>query len=343
MVFLKDGTTTGPAAAGNTYPPSTHHVCVALAGADRALPDASAVCQVSEKCEERDFARYHAETPSLLAAAAAVLFFDYCLMLNLEVSHIWPSRWSLTKILYFLSRYSAFVDIPLTIYYLNPPDNLPLKVCTAVNIAIAVGNVFGVAIAEAILFLRTYALSGRSRWFLAIFGSLYVMSVGGGAVSVWLFLRSVDYLPPIPGFGGCLAVGTNFPLVAASVAASLAYETVLMAYTLHIWRKTYRHQNNALVSTLYGDGVTYYVLLFLGSATNLAMILTAPDEIRLLLNTPLRVLHSLLSTRVLLHLRETERQQQAEIKAGQKSGWANMSGATPSAIEFEHRTYTHAW
>ncbi|KAJ7721867.1 hypothetical protein B0H16DRAFT_1473617 [Mycena metata] len=253
-------------------------------------------------------------------AAAVVLFFDYCLMFNLEVAHIWPSNWSLTKILYLLSRYSAFVDIPLAIYYLNPPEDLSPEICEGINITIA-----------AILLLRTYALSGRSRSILTIFGGLYVLSVGGGAIAVWLFLRDMQC------FGGCNVVGAKFLLVGLSIAVSLAYETALMGYTLWIWFKTFRHTPNALVSTLYRDGLTYYVFLCLGSVANFVIILLAPEELRLLLNTPFRVLHAVLSTRVVLHLRETEHNERNLAQV-----WVNVPQAQ-SVADLSHRSYNHDW
>ncbi|KAJ7938220.1 hypothetical protein B0H13DRAFT_1851672 [Mycena leptocephala] len=43
--------------------------------------------------------------------------FDYLLSLELEVSLVWPSKWSLSKILFFCARYPPFIDVPLVLGY----------------------------------------------------------------------------------------------------------------------------------------------------------------------------------------------------------------------------------
>ncbi|KAJ7079500.1 hypothetical protein C8R43DRAFT_349651 [Mycena crocata] len=238
------------------------------------------------------------------AASTVVLFFDYCLTLDLEVSLIWPSRWSLTKILYLLSRYPAFFDVPLVLYYLTP--TVSLKHCAQLNTAIAAGNVFGIAVAEAIFVLRTYALSGRQRRVLLIFTIIYSACVLATVTMMGIFLRNMKYSPPPLDIPGCNLTGGPFVLVGLSFIIVLFNETVLMGYTLWIGFKTYRHSNSPLILTLYRDGITYYVFLCLGSAVNVAILVAAPKELRELLNTFIRVLHSVLSTRALLHVREAE-------------------------------------
>ncbi|KAJ7447577.1 hypothetical protein B0H11DRAFT_2082658 [Mycena galericulata] len=238
-------------------------------------------------------------------ASTVILFFDYFLTLDLEVSLIWPSRWSLAKFLYFFSRYLAFFDVPLELYYLTP--TVPLEHCAQLNTAIAIGNVSGIAIAEAIFVLRTYALSGRQRKVLLIFGTIYSACVAASVTMIAIFLRNMTYSPPPPGIPGCNLTGGPFLLVGLSFIIVLLNETALMSYTLWIGFRAYRQSSSPLVATLYRDGITYYVLLCLGSAVNVAILIAAPKELRELFNTFLRVLHSILSTRALLHVRETEK------------------------------------
>ncbi|KAJ7851081.1 hypothetical protein B0H14DRAFT_3451655 [Mycena olivaceomarginata] len=231
--------------------------------------------------------------------------FEYCLTFNLEVSLIWPSRWSLTKILYLLSRsYKLRKAQPHV--DLNP--TVSIEYCAQINTAIAAGNVFGIAIAEAIFVLRTYALSGRQRTVLITFGTLYSVFLVATVSMMTIFLRNMIYSPPLPHVPGCNLTGGPFILVGLSFILVLLNETALMSYTLWIGVKTYRHSTSPLVTTLYRDGVTYYVFLFLGSAANVAILIGAPKQLRELLNTPLRVLHSVLSTRTLLHVRKAERE-----------------------------------
>lgn len=43
-------------------------------------------------------------------------FFDYFVTLQREVEFVWPSERNFMKILFFISRYSPFLDVPLDVY-----------------------------------------------------------------------------------------------------------------------------------------------------------------------------------------------------------------------------------
>ncbi|KAF8151953.1 hypothetical protein K438DRAFT_380167 [Mycena galopus ATCC 62051] len=84
-----------------------------------------------------------------------------------------------------------------------------------------------------------------------------------------------------------------------------------MAYTLYLGIKTYRHAaRTPLVVTLYRDGIAYYVFLCIVSLLNFFMLMNGmmlPNAaLAQLFNTFLRVMHSVLSTRVILHIRDVE-------------------------------------
>ena len=42
--------------------------------------------------------------------------FDYFITLQREVDFLWPTRWSLVKVLFFVTRYLPFVDMSLDLY-----------------------------------------------------------------------------------------------------------------------------------------------------------------------------------------------------------------------------------
>ncbi|KAF6760480.1 hypothetical protein DFP72DRAFT_1042511 [Ephemerocybe angulata] len=87
---------------------------------------------------------------------------DYIGTLEMEVNHIWPARWSAVKVVFLLSRYLAFVDVPLAIHY-DTSLGLSSKTCR-VLFTIETSFIFlGVALAEAIVFLRLWVLSGLNR------------------------------------------------------------------------------------------------------------------------------------------------------------------------------------
>ena len=41
--------------------------------------------------------------------------YDWFILFDLEVEHVWRSEWGVTKILYIVSRYGPLFDMPITI------------------------------------------------------------------------------------------------------------------------------------------------------------------------------------------------------------------------------------
>ncbi|KAJ7510449.1 hypothetical protein B0H11DRAFT_1959119 [Mycena galericulata] len=241
-----------------------------------------------------------------------ILVYDYFLSLELEVSLIWGSKWSLTKIFYMCSRYSPFIDVPLVLGYgLTPQINI--KNCFPLYASASWGTFFGIAVAEALLVLRTYALMGCDARVLTALVVQYVAIACTTVVVVSLFLKSLKFgPPPLPIVAGCQLANGSIVLVVAFIGV-LINETVLMVCTLWVGVKRFRHSSNPLIKILYRDGISYFVLLFLISAGNLAVLIWGPIELVDLFNTFLRVMHSVLSTRVILHVRAVSRE---EIRNG---------------------------
>ncbi|KAJ7777960.1 hypothetical protein DFH07DRAFT_951039 [Mycena maculata] len=236
-----------------------------------------------------------------------VRLFDYILTVELEVSLMWSSNWSLPKLLFFLSRYSPLFDVPMLLYY-SMVSGLSFEKCSQLHAGASWGTVFGIAIAEAILILRTYALSGGRRGVLICFTAIWIVAILSSIVFLVLFLQSVTYgPPPLPNIPGCSLVAGNVVFASIPFIIVLLNDTVIMAYTLWIGLANYRYSRNPLIVALYRDGITYYLFLCIVSAVNVAALLQAPKSLAQLFNTFLRVLHSVLSTRILLHVREIEK------------------------------------
>ncbi|KAF7292765.1 hypothetical protein MIND_01175000 [Mycena indigotica] len=265
-----------------------------------------------------------------------ILLFDYGLTLDAEVSLIWDSRWTFSKALYLMSRYSPAFDVPILLYY-STVNNIPFKQCAQLQAASSWGTVFGIAVAEAILVLRTYALSGRKRGVLVFFTTLWIIGISASIVLLALFERTVTYGPPPSSFiPGCYLVEGDVIYAGIPFIIVLINDTIIMAYTLWIGLKNYRHTRNPLIVTLYRDGVTYYLILCAISALNVAIMLQAPSVTAQLFNTFLRVIHSILSTRILLHVRE------AKFRSGETIHGGN-SAVPRVTLSFAAGHYTDGW
>jgi len=239
-------------------------------------------------------------------ASITVLAYDYCLALELEASFIWGSKWTPTKIVFILARYPPFIDVPLVLYY-SLTHHIPLRNCLPVYSAASWGTAFGIAMAEAILVLRTYALWACNRRFMVIMWFQYTAIATTTVVVLVIFLRSLKFgTPPLPSVVGCYMVDGNVILVVVFILV-VWHETFLMTSTLWVGVKNFRHSHSPMVVTLYQDGIIFFILLLLISSGNLAVLLWGPPELIDLFNTFLRVMHSILSCRVVLHVRSADR------------------------------------
>ncbi|KAJ7133777.1 hypothetical protein C8R46DRAFT_650889 [Mycena filopes] len=252
-------------------------------------------------------------------ASMTILLYDYLLSLELEISLVWGTRWSLSKIFYLCARYPPFIDVPIVLWYELQP-NIDIKNCFPLYASSSWGAFFGIATAEAILVLRTYALLGCNNRFLTWFVIQYVAIACATVVILSLFLKSLKFgAPPLPTVVGCQLVDGSLILVVAFILV-LLNETILMICTLWVGVKRFRHSNNRLITTLYRDGISYFVLLFLISAANLAVLIWGPLELVDLFNTFLRVMHSVLSTRIVLHVRAVHGDEQRSGRTSQNLG-----------------------
>ncbi|KAJ6456160.1 hypothetical protein C8R45DRAFT_582864 [Mycena sanguinolenta] len=276
----------------------------------------SEICVISSTMDEASTIVYYSQVLTYMdVASVAILVFDYALTFDLEVSLVWRSKWSLPKVLFLLSRYSTVLDLPWVLYFGMTPV-VSVERCSQLNEVISWGTVFGISVAEAILVVRTYALSGSKRSVLIAFVSLWVASVSATIVFVALFVKSSIFKPsPFPGSSGCFLAVLNKVDVVLPFVIVLMYDTVIMVYTVYLGIKKYRYSaRTPLLVTLYRDGITYYVFLLVSSLLNLSMLLingTSPSKqpIAQLFNTFVRVMHSVLSTRIILHLRDANRKQ----------------------------------
>lgn len=239
-------------------------------------------------------------------ASGAVLVFDYFQTFTMEVELIWNSKWSIGKFLFLLARYSAFFDVPLVLYYALA-SNVSHDTCYHVYAVSSYSTAFGIVVAEAIMILRTYALWGNNRRLLIFLTTLLAAVYIPVIVILVFFLRSLKYgEPPLPTVIGCYPTEGSIILFADFVLL-VVLETIIMALTLWIGVKRFRHSRNRLVYTLYRDGIFYFVYLFLISVGNIIVLVAGPPEYVDLLNTFQRVMHSVLSTRTMLHVRATAR------------------------------------
>ncbi|KAL5489765.1 hypothetical protein ACEPAI_4597 [Sanghuangporus weigelae] len=250
-------------------------------------------------------------TGGTIVAFGALLIYDvFFVTFDQEVTLVWPSRWSLGKTLFFLNRYLPFVDTFLSLhhshYSLDRKEYCPWLV------------VVGICISEVILMIRTSAIWERRRTIHYVLLFLGAGTLIPSIVMAQLEVMSLDYKPGV--HGGCIKSrpSSRIVFVAYLLLVVMCETTIAILTLVQAWCHYRSNQiESPLISQLYQDGLLYFVYLQVFLIFNIIIAFAGPPDIGTLLAIPQCVLHSLLCTRVLLHIRSHSRSSPEEITTTQ--------------------------
>ncbi|KAL5532582.1 hypothetical protein ACEPAF_4356 [Sanghuangporus sanghuang] len=224
-----------------------------------------------------------------------------------EVTLVWPSRWNLVKALFFLNRYLPFVDTFLSLHHsdesLDRKKHCPRLV------------VVGICISEVILMIRTSAIWGRRRAIHYV-----LLFLGAGTLIPSIVMAQLEVMSLDCVHGGCIKSrpSSRIVFVAYLLLVVMCETTIAILTLVQAWRHYRSNQvKSPLISQLYKDGLLYFVYLQVFLIFNIIIAVAGPPDIGTLLAIPQRVLHSVLCTRVLLHIRSHSRSYHEEITTTQ--------------------------
>jgi len=239
------------------------------------------------------------------AGFLALLTYDFFLSLPHEISYIWFSKWGLVKILYFITRYLPFVDTTLTVIEtLHSINNIMSCSHSTTLVTICAG--VGIGISAFMLMIRTCVMFDNSRKVLGTFALLWIVI---SALNIWAAINWTQVQVPfdIPEVPLCfLSKESNIGLIC--YISLLAGETVVVALTLwkgfqNYFLMGFFEATTKLSVNFYRDGVLFYLFVLPFTIGNVVVLLRAPPGLQLLLDTPLRVMHSILCCRLIIHIR----------------------------------------
>ncbi|TFK17661.1 hypothetical protein FA15DRAFT_698371 [Coprinopsis marcescibilis] len=244
------------------------------------------------------------------AFIGSLLVVDYLQTLPAEIRYIWPSPWSTPKILFLLARYSAFLNAILVIAFrVTRQEEFSSEVCFAL-VGLAVVSVFlTLAFAEAILFVRVYALSGRSKVML---GYLIFQFTAVHTTQFALMGRLISNLryPFIPGTTehvGCFALPApqNRNLIAGVYASFVLSGIVLVIINARLCYLKFSRdaQATSLVTHFMRDGALYFVAIANSAVLNVVISVKFFQTFSLVLCEAQSIIHVILACRLVLHLR----------------------------------------
>ncbi|EPQ53184.1 hypothetical protein GLOTRDRAFT_131464 [Gloeophyllum trabeum ATCC 11539] len=285
--------------------------------------------------------------PLSVAATGTILVYDYLCTLDDEVEYVWKSRQTLGTVLFFLNRYTPFIDTFVSLNLLTARHSR--EECER-NFKVVLWLItLGTLISESILCLRTYALWERRRSIGMTLAIVYglIFSAGVGVVS--LEADSLVYEdPPEPGVAGCFLRHAS-AIVFIDYVLVLVAETIMAILTVIKAVQHLRHTRSPMVVTLYRDGILFYFMLLGKSPSrsfppasltprsaitivNVIIPVAGPPALTNWLATPQRVMHSILCTRVLLFILKSPSHQRTPPPSQPTTASTLLSSLSPASF-----------
>ncbi|OJA21613.1 hypothetical protein AZE42_01686 [Rhizopogon vesiculosus] len=235
-----------------------------------------------------------------------ILAYDWLLTIDSEVTHVWSRSWGIVDILYFISRYTPFVDTPIMLiyhFYLVDPSNEACHIALPAQVMLyAIGD----TISGQIFMIRTWAVWERSKVVGLV---LFTEAVISAVVELYTNAAYANSLTFFQGYnlGGCFVLTSN-PIVLVACYLLLANQ---FTYLVLVVLKTYptarsERTISRLSNVILQDGVLFYIMLFALVVVNM-VFLFQPGITSTVLTVPSRVCQSIFATRIILHIRDVDK------------------------------------
>ncbi|KAG1743086.1 hypothetical protein EDB19DRAFT_584966 [Suillus lakei] len=224
----------------------------------------------------------------------AILLFDYCVTFQDEVQWTWSRPWGLTRVIFTISRYLPFIGSGMTAYAALRVSG-PCPPTLAENIV----HIISIVAAEALLVIRTWAFWQKSRKVLI---GLITFSMVTTITAVAVNVNPNHWLIP----GGQSTPGCYFESSrnAAGVYCILAiFECGILILTAYKRFHDYRESQKSIVTAVYSGSMLYMLCIIAITVTNTIIDAVFPFGYSNMFDTLQLVIHSVLASRILFHLR----------------------------------------
>ncbi|KAJ3535082.1 hypothetical protein NMY22_g6649 [Coprinellus aureogranulatus] len=220
---------------------------------------------------------------------------------------MWPTPFSLPKVLFFALRYYVMVQTAFAASY-GLPRGMSPEQCEAAFLRIGISSII-VMIASEVL--------GKSATRDLVFDSPLTTPQAIHATAFALltkFIETVHFVKfPIDNLV-CMPAQARNVMLSGVFALLLGSVVIVMFIMMYLAFRKHRDLNSALLTIFYRDGIFYFICLSVLASGNIIVNLAAPSGgMKFLLVQTEVNLHVILSTRMLLHLRSwAERDRYAE-------------------------------
>ncbi|KIK64918.1 hypothetical protein GYMLUDRAFT_379369 [Collybiopsis luxurians FD-317 M1] len=241
-------------------------------------------------------------------AGSTLFLYDYVLTFGDEVRYVWrPKRIAIGSVAFFLARYCAMAA---TIIVLLPNSDNISGTSNSANVL----RLVSIIASEVIIAVRTWAIWGRSfKILLALVAfSLAAVIPAAYIVSESVITSRVVALVSEQFIDVCsLSVESFEHAFVAPYVLAILYESVTLTFSLVRilnWRKNIpKNIRTPLIDNLWRDGVLYFSFMLVLGFINIGIVLQQGiPEIRTASAELQAVIHSVLSTRIVMHLAKSK-------------------------------------
>jgi len=252
------------------------------------------------------FVEGHQVTNYFIVGAVAILVYDYLLTASDEIIFIWQRRLGPFSCFFYLIRYLPFIDSGffLALGFAQKPSPETCRVYFTIETWLYFAGVFT---SIGALILRTYAIWDSSKRISSALTLLLVFVAAPAAYFISETVASKEYFPTPKGLTsavlGCSPYAQGKDTIWVSYLFMIIVETVIFILTL--WKLSRQKRNTHLIRTIYRDGICFYIFLLAASIVNVVFFNLGPADLASILIPPHRILHAILSGRLLLNIRST--------------------------------------
>ncbi|KAJ6463414.1 hypothetical protein C8R45DRAFT_1025645 [Mycena sanguinolenta] len=238
--------------------------------------------------------------PGLSFASATLYLFDYCVTFLDEFRFIWIQRRSTSTVLFWITRYAGMASAIVTLSQTPTTSLLVANLSTALRVIVIIA-------AELILAVRTWAIWERKRS-IQIF--LWLVSTAAAGLIAFFMIRGLNgtHLDSTQSEDGdCIVVvNTRSQAYLIPYVMVIAYETMTMALSavriMKLRSQITSATQSPLLDALWNDGLIYFTWMITLGIVNILIIHHGSVTIRTGGAQLQTSLHSILSTRIILHL-----------------------------------------
>ncbi|KLO16435.1 hypothetical protein SCHPADRAFT_887783 [Schizopora paradoxa] len=281
-------------------------------------------------------------------AGLPLLLYDTLIVFGDEVDFIWLQRWSLGKWAYILTRYWAFFDVIVLLWYYFGIGLSP-DTCKTLYSTVSWSMTFGICMSSVVLIIRTYAIWGRNihvviflasfriyQSFLSLTARFTVLIIkatiiGGGFLQKQT-LDSFTYIPsPYPTIYNRSFI-TNILGMAFELRVVLVSLYKGFQHWVHVQHCGPIRESGNLIIIIFGR-LTEAISLANGTVS----LTIHNSPYKSVLQMPLRVFHSIFASRLIINVRK------ASVRPGDSydygSEWDNSGSELSRSIQFANEVY----